>query len=514
VDVLLLNSNVTRCARVGYSQTPPPAGLISLAGALRGRGDRVQIRQLHDHVCDQDQDELPLIRAELERILGEFSPDAVGLSVRNFGAQRRPANPFHLVEYYSAFYDERVIRALRTLTRAPIVVGGTAFSVEPGLYLKYAKPDYGLVGEGEESFPALLAALENGEEPQRINGLVTEPAGIERAVSNCGHVRDMSVVGVGACDLVADYVDEYYAGGGMATIQTKRGCGLNCIYCTTPFFEGCGYRFRPMHYVIDEMRAYVKRWGVRHFYIVDATLNHPVEHAVELCNAILESGLDITWYAEANPGPFTDELCRLMKASGCIGVSLTPDSCSESVLQAYGKGFGIAEVRNAIDLLRKHDIPFQTHVILGGPGETEQTLSETLRFCSEHLQGEAISLYDGMVVTTRAPLHRIVVEEGRIDPAVPYEDTILANDFAAARAYEYFFPHLDGGRKTIAARMAQAVTEPTWLLMSRDYVVDPETREYTLGADIKTRPGSRPWWHGLTRDNQDGTPNAPCAGGG
>ncbi len=124
MKVLLVNGNTSRCARSGYGPTPAPAGLISLGGVLRDHGHEVVIRQVSSHALPQDPDALPLVRAELEPLVAEFSPDVIGISCRNVGAARRPENPFKLVSYYSVFYDERLVRAFRMLSDAPIVMGG------------------------------------------------------------------------------------------------------------------------------------------------------------------------------------------------------------------------------------------------------------------------------------------------------------------------------------------------------------------------------------------------------
>ena len=79
------------------------------------------------------------------------------------------------MEHFSAFNDERVVRAVHALCDAPAVAGGTAFSLETGLYMAYVRPDYGIRGEGEEAFPALLDALPGGTaDPDTIPGLVTD----------------------------------------------------------------------------------------------------------------------------------------------------------------------------------------------------------------------------------------------------------------------------------------------------------------------------------------------------
>lgn len=499
LNVLLVNGNVSQCARSGYGPTPAPAGLIALAGVLRRRGHLVQIRQAAAHVLPQDEESLPLLRAELEGVLAEFSPDLIGLSARNVGAARRPSNPFHLIEYYSAFYDERLVRAFRMLSKAPIVMGGTAFSIEPALYLKHARPDFGLLGEAEESLPALAEALSQGRPPRGIPGLVTSAADLGAGRSAPGRLDDLSVMGVGACDLVEDFRGHYYERGGLAPIQTKRGCAMNCIYCTVCRLEGCAYRFRPVADVVSEMNAYRDAWGVKHFFFVDATFNHQPDHALEVCDAVLRAGLEVEWFAEVTPATMSDALARAMKRAGCTAVTLTPDSLSDRVLEVYGKGFRVADVKHAIEVLKRHAIPFDTCLIVGGPGETQDTLAESLAFCREHLREDVVRFYDGMNISTCSRAYSLAVSEGLIDPATPYEELVFRNDFRSVKAYEYFFPHIKHGREGLLEWVQASCRGRRWLLTSQDYVTDGVTGEFSLRPESRVRPGARPWWSGLRR---------------
>ena len=509
MNILLVNSNITRCGRSGYGRTPAPTGLISLAGVLRSRGHRVKISQVHNHVLPQDEESLPLLRDELEALLERFAPDLIGISARNIGAARKPQNPFRLVQYFSVFYDARIVRAFRMLSRAPVVMGGTALTIEPTLYMRYAEPDFGMVGEGEESLPALAQALSCGGEPRNIPGVATCAADLDVVGKTCVHVQDLATVGVGACDVVEDFRNDYYVDGGLAPVQTKRGCPLKCIYCTARFFEGPKYRFRPIAHVIEEMRAYQRVWDVRHFFFVDSTFNHPLEHAIEVCDGILQAGLDVEWFSELTPAVLNDELCRLMVRSGCIGVTLTPDSCSESVLASYGKPFGMAEVENAVKLLKKHGIPFDTCLILGGPGETRETFAESVAFCSEHLRDNVVRFYDGMVITRRSTAFQIAVQEGLIDPSRPYEELVFHNDFRAVKGYEYCFPHVKEGRDELLRLVETSCRAKRWLLTSKDYLTDPGSGEFSLHPRVRVRRGDRPWWRGLLYDERVEAPSAP-----
>jgi len=499
LNVLLVNGNVTRCARSGYGPTPAPAGLASLAGVLRRNGHSVWITQAASHVLPQDEESLPALRRELEAILARFSPDLIGISARNIGAARRPANPLNLLQYHSVFYDARLVRAFRMLTTAAVVMGGPAFSIEPRLYTKHAAPDFGLIGEAEESLLDLVEALEEGREPCGTKGLVEHPFERSADAVCCNQVGDLSFLGVGACDTTADFRSQYYEDGGFAPIQTKRGCAMNCIYCTTPWLEGNRYRFRPMNQVLEEMKRYQETWDVKHFFFVDSTFNHPPGHAMEVCDAILEAGLQVQWFAEVTPSTMDDKMAHAMKTAGCMGVTLTPDSCSEQVLKAYEKGFAVAEVANAVAVLKRHSIPFDTCLIVGGPGETRDTLAESIAFCSEHLANDVVRFCDGMVVTARSKAYDIAVSEGLIDPSVSYEELVSRNDFRGLKSYQYYFPHIKEGRSELLQWAQRVCAGKRWLLTSKDYIPDPQTGELALRPEVHTVPGARPWWRDLVR---------------
>jgi len=497
--VLLLNTNVTRCGRTGYPVTPAPAGLISLAGVLRRRGHDVRIVQLTSHVVAQDENEVPLVCGELAAALAGFEPDVIGISTRNVNAGRVPANPLRLVEYHSAFYDGRVVRACRRVSRAPVVMGGTGFSVEPGLCWAVARPDFGLVGEAEETLPALVEAIVAGRPTDAIQGLVTSRETVDAACRAPGRVADLATVGPGACDAVRGLREHYYAAGGLLPIQTKRGCAMECIYCPASFLEGHRYRFRPLEHVVEEVRAYQQVWGVRHFFFADPTFNHPVDHAVALCEALLSAGLDIEWFGEVTPACLPDRLVALMARAGCIGVTLGLDSGSDRVLASYRKPFRVGEAREALAVLRCHGISFDASVIFGGPGETLETVAETVAFCEEHLRDVVVRFFDGMYIPPHTRVHQLAAAEGLINPETPYEDLVLANDFRRVKRYEYFFPHAAEPQRALRERLARACRGERWLLSGKDCVPDPGTGELVFGPDIVVESGARPWWRGLHR---------------
>lgn len=499
MKVLLLNCNSSRSARQGQDATPAPLGLMFLGAVLRRRGHHVRILQVRSHVLAQDEESLPLVQAELAGQFREFGPDLVGLSLRNLGAARKPANPFRLLEYFSVHYEARLVRAIRMIWDGPVVLGGSAFSIEPALYMKVAKADYGIVGEAEESLPLLAEALERGESPEAIPGLIRGPEEADGGLRRRALVHDLAGIGPAAADLVEDFRDLYCAHGGYAPIQTKRGCAMNCIYCTTPEIEGAPYRQRPLAHVVEEMTAYRDALGVRHFYVVDATLNHPMSSALAFCEAIRSAHLEVEWVASLNPGYVREDVIQAMAGAGCIGVTLGLESCSDRVLRAYGKGFDTAQIRHTVNLLRKHGIPFDCSMILGGPGDSPETFRETLDFCTEHLRDEVVRFHDGMTITRCTPSYDRAVREGYIDPSLPFEDLLLANDFRRVKAYTYYFPQVVKERGAFLASVQKACASGRWIFNGSDFLPDPATGDYMLSADFSMDREQRPWWTSLQR---------------
>lgn len=497
--ILLLNTNVSRGARHGVDATPAPLGLMTLAGVLRRAGHIVRIAQPKAHVLSQDEIELPLVREELSTIIQNFSPELIGLSARNVGASRRPRNPLRLLEYFSVYYDARLVKVLRSVAPCPIVMGGTAFSLEPGLYLRVAAPDFGLVGEAEETILELVSALEAGRQPVDIKGLVCSLEDIPGALERLPFIQDLSSTGSADCACVDDFTGDYYRGGGYAGIQTKRGCALRCIYCTTPNLEGRSYRVRPMDQVMDEVRALVDRWGVRHFFVVDAAFNHPPSSAFAFCDAIRNCGREVQWVAELNPKGVTLDLCRAMAGAGCIGVTLGLESCSDRVLSAYQKDFCTDDILSCINHLKAAGIPFDCSIILGGPGDGRETFRETVAFCERHLADDVVRFFDGMVITRQSPAFAQCVRAGLIDPSVTFEDLILANDFRRVRSYTHFFPDVVEDRKAFLREIEESCSRGRWIYNARDFVADAETGEYTLAPHISIDPEVRPYWPSLKR---------------
>ena len=227
-----------------------PLGLSYLAGSLAERGHRLQLLDLC-FVADPE----TAIAAEMR----EFMPGAVVVSIRNIDNVTFPGSRSYLGEV------RRVVDWCRG--SAPVILGGSGFSLLPVQLLERLGADYGVVGEGEEVLPELIACLEQGRKPVALPGVLT------RGESAYQPARLVSRLGPADRSLFP--VSRYHLEGGMANLQTKRGCPFSCIYCTYPLLEGNRVRVRPIAGIIAEIRSLVDDYGVSYVYFVDDIFNYP-----------------------------------------------------------------------------------------------------------------------------------------------------------------------------------------------------------------------------------------------
>ncbi|HEU4430841.1 MAG TPA: radical SAM protein [Myxococcota bacterium] len=343
-----------------------PLGLLYVMAATPERHERALI-----DLCFELEPE-----AALKRALVELAPDVIALGLRNI-----QNNDYSGIRDNVAYYAG-LVRAMREVTRAPIVLGGSGFSVMPAELLARLGADFGIAGEAEGSFPQLLDALEaGGAAVEGVPGLHrATPAGVVSNRAAPGFL-DLNALARPDRSLVDPRYYERYA---IDSLQTKRGCPLRCDYCTYPLIEGRIGRTRAPAAVADELEhALVQQPGMRHFFIVDSVFNLPRRHAKDVCRELGSRALALPWTCYANPLGFDAELAKLAQRAGCAGMEIGSDSGRDDVLARLRKGFTTAEIRQIHVLCSEAGIPDCHTFILGTPGESLDDVKRTLAFVSE-----------------------------------------------------------------------------------------------------------------------------------
>jgi radical SAM superfamily enzyme YgiQ (UPF0313 family) len=392
VRVLLINLN-------SYDQPYPvyPLGIAYLDGALTNAGHTTRLWDGR------------MSRESLEEAIRDFAPDLVGVSMRNVDN----------VQYHNprSFVGEAVecCRKIRAVTTVPLILGGSAFSVFPKDLFDLTGVDYGIQGEGERTVLRLIEALQRGEPVATIDGLhYRDEAG--KPQSRATHPND--VVFTSEPLHRPELLQSYVKAGCLPGVQTQRGCPLRCCYCTYPLIEGKRSRYRSGEDLVAEMK---RLWslGVRYTFIVDSVFNTRLDHVTEICEALIKADIGMQWECFLRPRNATYELLSLMKRAGMRHVEFGSDSFSDPVLKSYGKSFAFDEIRVASESAHALGLHYSHFLILGGPGETPETVEETLAR-AHTLPGAYYFATIGMRIYPDTPLWRQLAPEKNGETAADY----------------------------------------------------------------------------------------------
>ncbi|MEO7503216.1 MAG: radical SAM protein [Gemmatimonadaceae bacterium] len=377
-----------------------PNGLACVASALDAAGHQVRFLDL----CFERNPVAAAARAACD-----FLPSVIGVSIRNIDNSDAIALRHYTPE------ARLVFQALRAAApKATVIAGGAAFGVAPEALFRDFGVDYAVAGDGERASVALVNALTRGEEITSLGGLV-RAVGDRVHFTPPGEDADLDSLPSPSLHRWID-LKRYERNGATTPIQTKRGCVFKCVYCTYRNVEGWGYRTRAPELVADEIEELKRAAGVTHFDFVDSTFNSPPGHALEVCEAIarrdMRVHLDTTNFT---PAAASTDLLAAMRRAGFKTLGITAESASDPVLEKLEKGFTAAKVREVAERVERAGIRTLWIFLIGGPGETTETLEETLAFAKWRLErGDAVYLTVGLRVYPGTTLHRIAMSEGRI----------------------------------------------------------------------------------------------------
>jgi radical SAM superfamily enzyme YgiQ (UPF0313 family) len=341
-----------------------------------------------------------------------FKPDYIGISIRNVDdysaseAEKRAGTSYFVPLIYQSF-----ITPIRTTFKGIIILGGAGFSIFPSELLELFEADFGIIGEGEEAFPLLLNSLDAGITKPKISGCICKH---DVSVQKCPTDNYSLDVNFSNVDKWVDY--SHYGAKSAYPIQTKRGCPHRCIYCSYPLIEGNRYRLRNAIDVVDEIESVAARLE-KNFELVDSVFNDPPGHAENICEEIIRRNLKVKLRTMGvNPGGITDNLIKLMREAGFGQIDCTPDSASPKMIKNYGKNFTFDQLFRSAEILRQNNLPVMWFFILGGPGETAETLHETCDFIENNIHDlDLVSLFEGLRIYPGTPLYTLAINEGYVN---------------------------------------------------------------------------------------------------
>jgi radical SAM superfamily enzyme YgiQ (UPF0313 family) len=429
MNILIISTN-----RHQFPVPVIPMGACVVAEAAQKAGHEVR---LLDMMFEKD----PL--KAIHRELTHRRPEVIGLSVRNIDNNNMQSPVFFLRELVT------VIRTIRTLSTAPIVLGGAAVSVMPEELLRYTGAEIAVLSDGETVLPALLDKLSRGESFWKLPGTAwieegvfySNPCLLTEDIRSCPSPYYPEWIGI------KNYLESL----STVPLQTKLGCHFNCIYCTYRKIEGGTYRLGDPDEVADTVQR-MTSYGFRHIEFVDNVFNSPYEHALSISEKLAGTRCGASMMSlELNPLFIDDELIAAMERAGFSGIGVTVESASDRVLEGLRKGFSSRHVYRAAEVVRRHRLPCVWIFMMGGPGETRETVEETLRFAENFITprdvaffGTGIRIYPGTEIEAVARKQCLlsVLPKDMLEPAF-YVSPSVEQDWMHERIKASLSRHLN-----------------------------------------------------------------------
>jgi radical SAM superfamily enzyme YgiQ (UPF0313 family) len=343
---------------------------------------------------------------EYIRFLKNIKPDYVGISLRNIDDVN-----IYKQENFTSHYKQ-IIDDTREFTGSVIIIGGSGFSIYPELLFETLGPDFGIYGEGEISLHKLIMALENREDYKNIDGLLYRHLG--RVVVN----KRNSYIQTPVLNFEDTLTNYYWQNSGMLSIQTKRGCPYNCIYCTYPLIEGHEVRTLDPDQIIKTLSDLYFTKKIDYVFFTDSVFNINNEFNFDLAEKLILANLKIRWGGYFNFANLDIKLLKKFQQAGLRHIEFGTESLSDTILKKYGKPFTVKDILNISSVCNQLKIDFAHFLILGGFGETEKTLSETFEN-SKRITRSVFFPYIGMRIYPRTRLHKIAIQEKVIDKDNP-----------------------------------------------------------------------------------------------
>jgi radical SAM superfamily enzyme YgiQ (UPF0313 family) len=322
------------------------------------------------------------VREVINRLVHEFDPDLVGLSIMTF--QRRTA---------SRIID--LIRALKPTVQ--IVVGGYDPSLAPHAY-EGMSVNYIVRGEGEVTFRELLRALERGRGFENICGLAYR----ERENFRYNSGRQVHLLDDGEIRLphrAARVLRGYtLLGRQVDVVETSRGCTYDCSFCSIIEMRGRNFHTYSLERILEDIGD-AHDHGARSIFLVDDNIMLNVQRFEQLCRAIIGAGLNkLDYFVQAMTSSIANHgetLAPLMRRAGFRYVFLGIENVLEGDLQFLratakntarkdGRSSGNATLQ-AIEYLHRNNMYVVGGLIVGNPDDTRESIEANLQFARRYV---------------------------------------------------------------------------------------------------------------------------------
>jgi len=175
-----------------------------------------------------------------------------------------------------------------------------------------------------------------------------------------------------------------FTGKNCTTVVSSRGCPYRCTYCLWPrTLYGIRFRARSAENVVAEVEQVVRDYHIDEIYFDDDSLALNRARILKICQLINQKGIRVKWIPQCRVDSMDEEVLGAMKEAGCRYIRFGVESGSQKMLDIMKKKTTLSQIRRAFELCRKVGIKTQAFFLFGVPGETLQTIAETIEFAKK-----------------------------------------------------------------------------------------------------------------------------------
>ena len=229
--------------------------------------------------------------------------------------------------------------------------------------------------------------------------------------------------------------------GAYSFVVPSRGCTAGCIFCIKHVSYQWSVRLRSPEHIVAELRA-LKRLGINYVQMYADLFTASRDQVVSLCKLMVAEKLDMRWMCNSRVDYVDEEMLRWMAQAGCWMITWGIESGSAEILTRAHKGTDPTKVARALTWARRAGIKNWGYFIIGLPGETEETIQQTIAF-SKKLPLD-IALFHIAAPYPGTPFFFEVVKNGWFRPGTRWEEvdmersTVLDYPQLSAERLEYW----------------------------------------------------------------------------
>ena len=355
-----------------------PIGLAYLAAVLERNSNEVKI---------VDCPTLKINSSRLGKEVAAFNPEIVGIT-----SMTPTVN--------SAFFAADAIKEVKP--ESLVVLGGPhATFMDKQILHDVTSIDIVARGEGEETIVEIAAKMAEGKEISNVSGTTIRKNGKVVRAPDRGFIENLDELPYPALKHFS--LDNYRVfGRKIIPVITSRGCPFQCSFCITSRVFGKRTRMRTAENVVDELEWLKSEFNPDAFTFFDDTFTLDKARTYSICDEIIKREIDIPWDCQTRVDQITPEILTKMKKAGCEIVTFGIESGCQHILNAINKNTSVEKNERGIRMVKNAGLSVVTSVIIGFPGETLETMKETLSF-----------------------IHRLKPDDAYVCIATPYPGTDL-----------------------------------------------------------------------------------------